>query len=193
MSLLRRYFCSTLEPAHHVASPATGTKNLFNKEVFAQCKKGVRIINVARGGVIDEDDLLEALNDGTVAQAALDVFSEEPPKDSKLVQHPNCVCTPHLGASTKEAQVLHPKPAICVCVMRFRRTILVSCKRFRQAVNTSTYCLFVCEYRLISIQSLECQHISAFQLGFLELCWTARNQKGQVTACLLYTSPSPRD
>lgn len=83
----------------------TGTKNLFNKEVFAKCKKGVRIINVARGGVIDEDDLLEALNDGTVAQAALDVFSEEPPKGSQLVLHPNCVCTPHLGASTKEAQV----------------------------------------------------------------------------------------
>ena len=82
-----------------------GTKNLFNKEVFAQCKKGVRIINVARGGVIDEADLLEALNDGTVAQAALDVFSEEPPTDNPLVQHPNCVCTPHLGASTKEAQV----------------------------------------------------------------------------------------
>lgn len=78
---------------------------MFNKEVFAKCKKGVRIINVARGGVIDEDDLLEALNDGTVAQAALDVFSKEPPTDSELVKHPNCVCTPHLGASTIEAQV----------------------------------------------------------------------------------------
>jgi hypothetical protein len=92
-----------------------GTKNLFNKEVFAQCKKGVRIINVARGGVIDEDDLLEALNDGTVAQAALDVFREEPPKQSKLVQHPNCVCTPHLGASTKEAQVKPFNRRLCCC------------------------------------------------------------------------------
>ena len=75
------------------------------QDVFAKCKKGVRIINVARGGVIDEGDLLDALNSGQVAQAALDVFSEEPPKGNPLIDHPNCVCTPHLGASTKEAQV----------------------------------------------------------------------------------------
>jgi D-3-phosphoglycerate dehydrogenase len=68
-------------------------------------KKGVRIINVARGGVIDEDALVKALDTGIVAQAALDVFTEEPPaKDSKLVQHENVIATPHLGASTKEAQ-----------------------------------------------------------------------------------------
>jgi D-3-phosphoglycerate dehydrogenase / 2-oxoglutarate reductase len=83
-----------------------GTKNMFNSEVFAKCKKGVRIVNVARGGVIDEDDLLDAVKSGQVAQAALDVFSEEPPKaGSELVAHPNIICTPHLGASTKEAQV----------------------------------------------------------------------------------------
>jgi D-3-phosphoglycerate dehydrogenase / 2-oxoglutarate reductase len=83
-----------------------GTKNMFNKEVFCKCKKGVRIVNVARGGVINEDDLLEAVESGQVAQAALDVFSEEPvPAGSPLVAHPNIVCTPHLGASTKEAQV----------------------------------------------------------------------------------------
>ncbi|KAI3455699.1 hypothetical protein Pfo_012362 [Paulownia fortunei] len=86
--------------------PLTPTTNkIFNDETFAKMKKGVRIINVARGGVIDEDALVRALDNGTVAQAALDVFTEEPPsKDSKLVQHENVTVTPHLGASTKEAQ-----------------------------------------------------------------------------------------
>lgn len=81
------------------------TSKVFNDATFAKMKKGVRIINVARGGVIDEDALLRALDSGLVAQAALDVFCEEPPKDSKLVQHPYVTATPHLGASTKEAQV----------------------------------------------------------------------------------------
>ncbi|XP_068653074.1 D-3-phosphoglycerate dehydrogenase 1, chloroplastic-like [Aristolochia californica] len=81
------------------------TSKVFNDEAFAKMKKGVRIINVARGGVIDEEALVRALDNGTVAQAALDVFTEEPPpKDSKLVQHENVTCTPHLGASTTEAQ-----------------------------------------------------------------------------------------
>ncbi|GER53654.1 disease resistance protein [Striga asiatica] len=80
--------------------------SFLNDETFGKMKKGVRIINVARGGVIDEDALVRALDNGTVAQAALDVFSEEPPaKDCKLVQHENVTVTPHLGAcSTKEAQ-----------------------------------------------------------------------------------------
>lgn len=86
--------------------PLTPTTNkIFNDDTFAKMKKGVRIINVARGGVIDEDALVRALDSGTVAQAALDVFTvEPPPQDSKLVQHENVTVTPHLGASTKEAQ-----------------------------------------------------------------------------------------
>jgi len=82
------------------------TKNLFNDATFAKTKKGCRIINVARGGVIDEDALLRALKSGQVAQAALDVFAEEPPKfeGNELIKHPNVICTPHLGASTTEAQ-----------------------------------------------------------------------------------------
>ncbi|XP_074582514.1 D-3-phosphoglycerate dehydrogenase 3, chloroplastic-like [Curcuma longa] len=81
------------------------TAKIFNDETFAKIKKGVRIINVARGGVIDEDALFRALDNGTVAQAALDVFATEPPsKDSKLVLHENVIATPHLGASTVEAQ-----------------------------------------------------------------------------------------
>ncbi|TKY64689.1 D-3-phosphoglycerate dehydrogenase 2 [Spatholobus suberectus] len=86
--------------------PLTPTTNkIFNDNTFAKMKKGVRIVNVARGGVIDEDALVRALDSGIVAQAALDVFTEEPPsKDSKLVQHEHVTVTPHLGASTKEAQ-----------------------------------------------------------------------------------------
>ncbi|KAK1316436.1 hypothetical protein QJS10_CPA05g02311 [Acorus calamus] len=81
------------------------TSKIFNDESFAKMKKGARIINVARGGVIDEDALVRALDNGTVAQAALDVFTvEPPPKDSKLVLHENVTVTPHLGASTIEAQ-----------------------------------------------------------------------------------------
>ncbi|CAL9177630.1 unnamed protein product [Musa hybrid cultivar] len=88
---------------HMPLTPSTA--KLFNDETFAKVKKGVRIINVARGGVIDEDALVRALDDGTVAQAALDVFTvEPPPKDSKLVMHEKVTVTPHLGASTVEAQ-----------------------------------------------------------------------------------------
>ncbi|KAJ6807826.1 putative D-3-phosphoglycerate dehydrogenase 3, chloroplastic [Iris pallida] len=81
------------------------TSKILNDESFAKMKKGVRIVNVARGGVIDEDALVRALNSGNVAQAALDVFTKEPPSpDSALVLHENVTVTPHLGASTMEAQ-----------------------------------------------------------------------------------------
>ncbi|KAL5194901.1 D-3-phosphoglycerate dehydrogenase 1, chloroplastic [Glycine soja] len=81
------------------------TSKMLNDETFAKMKKGVRIVNVARGGVIDEDALVRALDSGIVAQAALDVFTEEPPpKDSKLILHELVTATPHLGASTMEAQ-----------------------------------------------------------------------------------------
>lgn len=81
------------------------TSKILNDYAFSKMKKGVRIINVARGGVIDEEALLRALNSGIVAQAALDVFTEEPPpKDNMLVLHENVTVTPHLGASTFEAQ-----------------------------------------------------------------------------------------
>ncbi|ERN07250.1 hypothetical protein AMTR_s00019p00193890 [Amborella trichopoda] len=81
------------------------TKKVFNDETFGKMKKGARIINVARGGVIDEEALVRALDNGIVAQAALDVFTEEPPpKENKLIQHERVTVTPHLGASTMEAQ-----------------------------------------------------------------------------------------
>ncbi|MDA8388450.1 MAG: phosphoglycerate dehydrogenase [Nitrospiraceae bacterium] len=80
------------------------TKNLINAGTLSLMKDGVRVINCARGGIVNEDDLLGALNSGKVAGAALDVFETEPPRDYSLCRHENVVCTPHLGAATKEAQ-----------------------------------------------------------------------------------------
>ncbi len=81
------------------------TRNILSKENLAKTKKGVRIVNCARGGLIDEAALKEALDSGHVAAAALDVFAVEPAKESPLFGTPNFICTPHLGASTNEAQV----------------------------------------------------------------------------------------
>ncbi|HTW90261.1 MAG TPA: hydroxyacid dehydrogenase [bacterium] len=80
------------------------TKHIINKESIAQMKKGVVIVNCARGGVIDEEALYEALKSGQVGAAALDVFETEPPKDFKLFSLPNVIGTPHVGAQTKEGQ-----------------------------------------------------------------------------------------
>jgi len=80
------------------------TKNILSAENLAKTKKGVRIINCARGGLVDEVALRAALDSGHVAGAAFDVFSEEPAKTNPLFGHPNVVATPHLGASTNEAQ-----------------------------------------------------------------------------------------
>ncbi|CAK0787442.1 hypothetical protein CVIRNUC_010662 [Coccomyxa viridis] len=81
------------------------TKGMFNDDAFSKMKKGARVVNVARGGVIDEAALARALDNGQVAQAALDVFSKEPPPpDNPLIGRSDVVCTPHLGASTTEAQ-----------------------------------------------------------------------------------------
>jgi len=81
------------------------TRNILSRENLAKTKKGVRIVNCARGGLIDEAALKEALESGHVAGAALDVFAEEPANENVLFGTPNFICTPHLGASTSEAQV----------------------------------------------------------------------------------------
>jgi len=78
--------------------------NMIGAEQFAKMKNGVRIINCARGGIINEDALYEALTSGKVAGAALDVFAEEPPTDWKLLKLENVIASPHIGAATKEAQ-----------------------------------------------------------------------------------------
>ena len=80
------------------------TKNVLSAENLAKTKRGVRIVNCARGGLVDEAALRELLDSGHVAGAAIDVFAVEPAKDNVLFGHPNVVCTPHLGAATSEAQ-----------------------------------------------------------------------------------------
>lgn len=81
------------------------TSNMIDKKAIAKMKDGVRIINCARGGLIVEKDLKDALDSGKVAGAALDVFEVEPAKENILFGHPKVICTPHLGAATTEAQV----------------------------------------------------------------------------------------
>ena len=82
----------------------TETRGLINAHAIAKMKDGVRIVCAARGGIIDETALLDALTSGKVAGAALDVFSTEPPGDSELVRHPRVIATPHIGGQTIEAQ-----------------------------------------------------------------------------------------
>lgn len=81
------------------------TRNILSRENLAKTKKGVRIINCARGGLLDEAALKDGLDSEHIGGAALDVFAEEPAKQSPLFGTPNFICTPHLGASTNEAQV----------------------------------------------------------------------------------------
>ncbi|MBX7106222.1 MAG: phosphoglycerate dehydrogenase [Gemmataceae bacterium] len=89
-----------------VHTPLTDeTRNLIGKPQFGKLKPGVRLVNVARGGIYDESALAEGLQSGVIAGAALDVFQQEPPPaDCQLLKSPNIVLTPHLGASTVEAQ-----------------------------------------------------------------------------------------
>jgi D-3-phosphoglycerate dehydrogenase len=79
---------------------------MFNKEKFSKMKSTAFLVNTSRGEVIDEDALYDALSKGRIAGAALDVFETEPPTNKMLLQLPNVVCTPHIGAQTKEAQEL---------------------------------------------------------------------------------------
>ncbi|MBS4213439.1 phosphoglycerate dehydrogenase [Neobacillus rhizophilus] len=88
-----------------IHTPLTNdTRGIINDEFLSKTKKGVRFVNCARGGIIDEKALVRAIQSGHVAGAALDVFEKEPVADPELLQNPNIIVTPHLGASTVEAQ-----------------------------------------------------------------------------------------
>ncbi|HTZ17584.1 MAG TPA: phosphoglycerate dehydrogenase [Dissulfurispiraceae bacterium] len=113
-----------------VHTPLTAeTRNLINAKSIRTMKDGVFIINCARGGIVNEKDLLDALNSGKVAGAALDVLEKEPPENNPLVGHEKVVCTPHLGASTEEAQL-----NVAVAVAEQIRDYLVF-NTIRNAVN----------------------------------------------------------
>ncbi len=106
------------------------TMGLVGKEAFEAMKPGVRVVNCARGGIVDEAALIDALDSGKVAAAAVDVYTEEPPPaDSPLVAHPRVVATPHLGASTGEAQL-----NVAIAVAEQVRDFLVT-GAVRNAVN----------------------------------------------------------
>ena len=81
------------------------TKNMINLEVLQKCKRGVRLVNCARGGIINEEEAIIALDIGLCDGIAVDVYEQHPPTNRKFVEHEKVLCTPHLGASTKEAQV----------------------------------------------------------------------------------------
>ncbi len=88
-----------------IHTPLTNdTRSLIDARELALCKKSVRIVNCARGGIVNEKALLDALNAKTIAGAALDVYEKEPPVGQPIIEHPNVVVTPHLGASTEDAQ-----------------------------------------------------------------------------------------
>lgn len=114
-----------------VHTPLTDeTKHIISDKAFDIMKKGVRLINCARGGIIDEAALARAIESGKVAGAALDVYEEEPPaKDSKLLKLDSVVLTPHLGASTEEAQV-----NVAIDIANTVRDVLLGCG-VRNAVN----------------------------------------------------------
>jgi D-3-phosphoglycerate dehydrogenase len=84
------------------------TRNIINKNTLKMCKKGVRIINCARGGLVSEADIKAAIESGQVAGAAFDVFEEEPAKTNPLFGMPQVICTPHLGASTNRRRKTWP-------------------------------------------------------------------------------------
>jgi D-3-phosphoglycerate dehydrogenase len=86
------------------AAATSETRHLLDARTLALARPGVRIVNCARGELIKEDDLLQALESGQVAAAGLDVFETEPPKNSRLVTHPNVIATPHIAGATEEAQ-----------------------------------------------------------------------------------------
>jgi D-3-phosphoglycerate dehydrogenase len=102
VSLEELYRRSDFISVHTPLTPET--RGLLNDDTLSLCKKGVRVINCARGGIVDEGALLRAIDAGHVGGAALDVFATEPPSGSPLLGHSRIVVTPHLGASTEEAQ-----------------------------------------------------------------------------------------
>jgi D-3-phosphoglycerate dehydrogenase len=96
------------------------TRGMIDSQALALMKPGVRLVCAARGGIIDETALLEALESGHVAAAALDVFAQEPPGLSRLVAHPNVIATPHIGAQTEEAQERAAQDIACEVLAALR-------------------------------------------------------------------------
>lgn len=144
------------------------TENLVGMEELDLLKPGVRLINCARGGIYDEQALIEGLNRGVIAGVALDVYRDEPCTDSPLFQMPNVLCTPHLGASTKEAQTQVALEAVELL------TRYLTTGEIRHAVNMAA----VDPQTLVALRG----HLDvAYRLGRLLAQW----QAGGATSCRL--------
>lgn len=117
------------------------TKYIIDKKAIKDMKEGVRIINCARGGIVNENALIEGVKSGRVAGAALDVYEKEPPKDSPLLKCDNVILTPHLGASTEEAQI-----NVAIDIANSTRDALLGCG-IKNAVNVP--CIDVELYRIL--------------------------------------------
>lgn len=98
-------FDELLRESDFISINISGTKNIIGSEELKKVKKGVFIINTSRGKALDEEAIITSLNDGTLGGVGLDVFLEEPSKNLELINHPKVSLTPHIGASTKEAQM----------------------------------------------------------------------------------------
>ena len=145
-----------------VHTPLTAeTRGLIDREVFRKMKHGARLINCARGGLVDEDALYEALTNGSIAGAALDVFSEEPPPaDHRLLQLDQVVATPHLGASTTEAQ-----EGVAFTVAEQMRDFLLT-GALRGAVNVPA--MSVKEFNVMEPYVALAESLGRFQAQLLE-------------------------
>lgn len=98
-------FDELLRKSDFISINISGTKSIIGSEELKKVKKGAFIINTSRGKALDEDAIITSLNDGTLGGVGLDVFLEEPSKNLELIKHPKVSLTPHIGASTKEAQM----------------------------------------------------------------------------------------
>lgn len=145
-----------------VHTPLTAeTRGLINREVLARMKKGARIVNCARGGLVDEDALYEAITDGSIAGAALDVFVQEPPPaDHPLLKLDQVIVTPHLGASTTEAQ-----EGVALTVAEQMRDFLLT-GALRGAVNVPA--LGMRELNLLQPYVLLAESLGRFQAQLVE-------------------------
>jgi D-3-phosphoglycerate dehydrogenase len=137
------------------------TRNLVDREALAKMKKGARVINCARGGLIDEHALYEAIESGSIAGAAIDVFSEEPPPaDHELLQLDQVIATPHLGASTTEAQ-----EGVAFTVAEQMRDFLLT-GALRGAVNVPA--IGVKEFNLIQPYIALAERLGRFQAQLID-------------------------
>src|SRR6185436_10256511 len=166
-----------------VHSPLTdSTRNLIDKESIATMKDGVRIVNCARGGIVNEKDLYDALKSGKVAGAALDVFESEPNTETPLLELDNFIATPHLGASTVEAQ---RKVSADICrqvsdfllkntvdgALNFPRVEAGTVERYQHfvdlAARLATFIAQICDGRMQTVSIRYSGEVSDMNLNYL--------------------------